>query len=145
MKTYHPKLDDIKGNREWYLIDAEGQVLGKLATAITDLLRGKTKPTWHPSLDCGDNVVVINAEKVVLTGQKEDKKEYIHHTGYPGHLKRTSAKKMRAEKPTHMIESAVAGMMPRNNLKKIMLSKLHVYAGAEHPHASQNPKKLTTK
>jgi large subunit ribosomal protein L13 len=145
MKTYHPKLEEFQGKRDWFLIDAEGQVLGNVAVQIADILRGKTKPCWHPSVDCGDHVVVINAEKVVLTGNKETQKEYIHHTGYIGHLKRTTAKKMREDKPTHIIEQAVAGMIPRNKLKRIVLGKLHVYAGAEHPHASQNPKTLTTK
>lgn len=143
MKTFHPKLEDMKKDRKWILVDAAGRVLGEVAAEIAVLLRGKNKPTWHPSVDCGDNVVVINAEKVVLTGNKEDQKMYYRHTGYIGHLKVTPARKMRAEKPTLMIEKAVAGMIPRNRLKKHVLSKLHVYAGTEHPHAGQDPQPLT--
>lgn len=142
MKTFHPKLEDLKKNRQWILVDAAGRVLGDVAVEIAVILRGKNKPTWHPSVDCGDNVVVINAEKVVLTGNKENDKIYYRHTGYIGHLKQTTAKKMRAEKPTRIIELAVAGMIPRNRLKKHVLSKLHVYAGEEHPHAGQNPQPL---
>lgn len=145
MKTTHPKLADLKGNRAWRLVDADGIVLGQLAVKVADMIRGKDKPDWHPSLDCGDNVVVINAEKVVLTGQKESKKEYIRHSGYPGALKRTTAGKMRAEHPERIIEAAVSGMMPKNRLRKHFLSKLYVYAGTEHPHAGQNPKPLTFK
>jgi large subunit ribosomal protein L13 len=145
MKTHHPKLTDFQGKRAWHLIDAEGQVLGNLAVEAAVILRGKNKPEWHPSLDCGDNIIVINAEKIVLTGQKEAQKEYFRHSGYPGALKRTTAGKMRKEHPERIIEKAVAGMIPRNRLKKIILGKLHVYAGAEHPHAGQNPKPLTLK
>lgn len=143
MKTFHPKLEDVKKDRKWLLIDAEGQVLGQLATKIADILRGKNKPSWHPSIDCGENVIVINAEKVVLTGNKASRKEYIHHTGYIGHLKRVPFAKMLAEHPERIIEKAVAGMIPRNRLKKHILGKLHVYAGTEHPHAGQNPETLT--
>ena len=145
MKTFHPKLKDEQAKREWVLIDAEGMVLGQLATEVAVRLRGKHKPSWHPSVDCGDNVVVINAEKIVLTGEKNLKKEYIHHTGYPGALRRVPFEKMRAEKPQRIIETAVAGMIPRNRLKKFVLRKLYVYAGGEHPHAGQNPTPLTLK
>lgn len=143
MKTFHPKLADVKNNRKWILIDAKGQVLGKLATEVAVRLRGKDKPTWHPSLDCGDHIIVINAKEIVLTGQKEDKKEYIHHTGYPGGIRRKTVRKMREEHPERIIEKAVAGMIPRNRLKKFILNKLYVYGGEEHPHAGQKPETLT--
>lgn len=142
MKTFHPKLADVNKTREWFLVDAEGQVLGKLATKIADVLRGKNKPSWHPSIDCGDHVVVINAEKVVLTGQKEKNKEYIHHTKFPGGLRRKTAEKMRLEHPERMIENAVSGMISRNRLKRHILSKLKVYAGVNHPHEAQKLKPL---
>lgn len=145
MKTHHPKLSDFQGKRAWYVVDAEGIVLGKLASKVADVLRGKNKPVWHPSVDCGDNVIVINAEKVVLTGKKEAQKEYITHSGFPGALKRPSAGKMRLEHPERIIESAVAGMISRNRLKKLILNKLHVYAGPTHKHESQNPQKLEIK
>jgi large subunit ribosomal protein L13 len=143
MKTFHPKLDDMKAKRQWYIVDAEGQVLGKVAERIAVTLRGKNKPEWHPSVDCGDNVIVINAAKVVLTGNKENAKEYITHSGYPGGIKRVVAKKMRQDYPERIIEKAVAGMISRNRLKKFILKKLHVYGGSEHPHAGQNPQALT--
>lgn len=145
MKTFHPKLADVKETRAWHLVDAEDIVLGQLAVKVADVLRGKNKPSWHPSLDCGDNVVIVNAEKVVLTGQKESNKEYITHSGFPGALKRKTAKKVREDSPTHIVEHAVSGMLPKNRLRRHFLSKLHVYAGAEHPHAGQNPKPLTIK
>lgn len=143
MKTTHPKLEDLKKTRQWHLIDADGKVLGQVAVEVANLLRGRNKATWHPAVDCGDNVVIINAEKIVVTGQKEEKKEYIHHTGYIGHLKRKSLKKMREDHPERILEKAIAGMIPRNRLKKHILGKLYVYAGTEHPHAGQNPKPYT--
>ena len=143
MKTHHPKLEDLRKNRQWHVIDAKGVVLGQLATKVAVVLRGKDKAHWHPSVDCGDNVIVVNADQVVLTGNKEEAKEYIHHTGFPGALRRRTARKMRETYPERIIEKAVAGMIPRNRLKKHVLSKLHVYAGAEHPHAGQNPQSLT--
>lgn len=143
MKTFHPKLAEVRDQRAWIILDAEGQVLGKVATKAADLLRGKLKPTWHPSIDSGDNVIIINAEKVVLTGNKENRKEYIHHTGYPGGLVRVPVAKMRAEKPERILEAAIFGMIPRNRLKKFILQKLHVYAGTNHPHSGQDPKPLT--
>lgn len=143
MKSHHPKLADVREKREWTLIDADGVVLGKLATEVATRLRGKHKADWHPSIDCGDNIVIINADKVVLTGKKEERKQYIHHTGYPGGLRFKPAAKMRAEHPERIVEDAVFGMIPRNRLKKFILQKLHVYAGSEHPHTGQNPKPLT--
>ncbi len=145
MTTYHPTLQDVDKKREWLLIDAEGIVLGQLATKVASLLRGKDKVIWLPSTDCGDNVVVINAEKVVLTGNKDEIKIYIHHTGFPGGIKEKSAGKMRLEHPERIIEMAVHGMIPRNKLRKHMLERLKVYAGAKHPHEQQKLKTITLK
>lgn len=141
-KTFTPKIQS-KDDKSWYLIDASGKTLGRLATEIAVILRGKNKPTFTPHLDMGDYVVVINAEKIQLTGNKEDQKEYIHHTGYLGHLRRKPIKKVREENPTRILNEAVAGMIPRNKLKKFVLRKLKVYAGSEHPHAGQNLKTLS--
>lgn len=142
MKTTHPKLAEVRPTRKWFMVDAKGKVLGQVAVEVANILRGKNKVNWHPSLDCGDHVVVINAAEVVLTGQKETKKEYIHHTGYPGGIRRKTAAKMREDHPERIIEKAVAGMIPRNRLKKIILSKLHVYAGADHKHEAQKPEAI---
>lgn len=133
----------MNASEKWYILDAEGKVLGQVATRLADVLRGKHKPDWHPSLNCGDHVVVINAEKVVLTGSKDLKKDYIHHTGFRGGIKMKKAGKMRAEKPERMIELAVTGMIPRNRIRQYAIEKLHVYAGTEHPHNGQNPKPLS--
>ena len=135
----------MNATEQWFILDAEGLVLGQIATKVADMVRGKHKPSWHPSLNCGDHVIVINADKVVLTGNKELKKEYISHTGYRGGLKVKAAGKMRAEKPTRMIELAVTGMIPRNRIRQYAVEKLHVYAGTEHPDNGQNPKPLTLK
>lgn len=144
MKTFHPKLAEIDQNRQWWIVDAAGKTLGKLAAEVAVVLRGKNKPSFHPSVDCGDHVIVINAEQVAVTGNKEMRKEYIHHTGYPGAIRRKTLEKMRQEHPERILETAIAGMIPRNRLKKHVLSKLHVYAGDEHPHAAQKPKTLKT-
>ena len=144
-KTTHPHLADTKKEEKWYLIDAEGKVLGQIATRLATVLRGKHKPNWHPSVNSGDHVVVINAEKVVLTGAKELKKEYIHHTGFPGAVRRKTPEKMRAAHPERMIEMAVSGMVPHNRLRKFVLAKLHVYAGATHPHGSQTLSPISLK
>lgn len=135
-KTYTPKIQ-AKDEKKWYLIDADGKILGHLATKIAVILRGKNKPIFTPHLDMGDYVVVVNAEKIKLTGQKEDQKEYIHHTGYFGHLRREPISKIRKINPTKILNEAVAGMIPRNRLKKFILSKLKIYSGSEHPHAGQ--------
>lgn len=140
MRTYFPKAGDIK--QRWFVIDAEGQVLGRLSTEIARIITGKAKPTWTPFLDTGDHVIVINAEKIVLTGGKESKKLYRHHSGYPGGLKSTAARFIRAEKPETMIEEAVWGMLPKNKLGRKMLKKLKVYRGTQHPHQAQQPEKL---
>lgn len=142
MKTTHPKHEEMMAQRQWYIVDAEGKVVGHIATKIADILRGKHKAIWNPSIDCGDYVVVINAEKVVLTRTKEDSKEYIHHTKHPGGVKRIPIAKMRATHPERIIEAAVAGMIPANRIKKHILEKLKVYAGTSHPHEPQNPKQL---
>lgn len=137
MRTYFPKQSDIEPR--WFIIDAEGQVLGRLSTQIARIISGKTKPTYTPFLDTGDHVIVINAEKIVLTGKKEEEKIYRHHSLYPGGLKSKAARFVRAEKPETMIEEAVWGMLPKNKLGRKMLKKLKVYRGTQHPHTAQKP------
>jgi large subunit ribosomal protein L13 len=141
-KTHTPKAE-AKVDKKWYLIDAEGQTLGRLATKIAVILRGKNKPTFAPHLDMGDYVVVINAEKVRLTGQKDEQKEYIHHTGYIGHLRRKPIATVRKINPTKILNEAVSGMIPRNRLKKFILKKLNIYAGSEHSHVGQKLETLS--
>lgn len=128
--------------RTWYVVDAEGKTLGRLASQVAAILRGKHKPTYTPHVDCGDFVIVINAEKVRLTGKKMTQKIYRHHSGYPGGLKETVAKDLLERRPTRAVELAVKGMLPHNRLGRQMYRKLKVYAGPEHPHAAQKPKKL---
>lgn len=140
MRTYFPKEGDIKPR--WFVIDAEGQVLGRLSTTIASIISGKSKPTYTPFLDTGDHVIVLNADKVVLTGAKEEQKAYRRHTGYPGGLKERQAKFVRVEKPEMMIEKAVWGMLPKSKLGRKMLKKLKVYRGSSHPHEAQQPEKL---
>jgi large subunit ribosomal protein L13 len=135
--TYMAKATDVK--QDWYVIDAAGKTLGRLATEAASLMRGKHKPTFTPHVDTGDFVIVINAEKVVLTGKKLDKKMYYRHSGYPGGLKTTSAREMINTKPERVIEFAVHGMLPKSKLGNQMKTKLKVYAGAEHPHQAQQP------
>ena len=142
MNTVFPSKNEIV--RAWHVIDAENAVLGRIASQAALLLMGKNKPTYTPFLDTGDHVVVINAEKVRLTGRKEDQKLYRRHTGYPGGLIEVQAKKMRATHPTRMIESAVAGMLPKSKLGKQMVRKLKVYAGDKHPHQAQQPVALAS-
>lgn len=142
-KTTHPTITDVNKDEKWVLIDAAGQILGKLAVVAADHVRGKHKAFFHPSVNCGDHVVVINAEKIVLTGSKETEKKYMSYSGYPGGLKETTPQRLRQEHPERIIELAVKGMIPNNRLRKLALEKLHVYAGAEHPHAPQNPQSLT--
>lgn len=129
--------------RKWHLLDANGVVLGRLATKAAMLLMGKNKPIYTPFLDTGDHVVIINAAKVRLTGQKETQKIYRRHSGYPGGLKETAAKKMRATRPERMLEAAIAGMLPKTKLGKHMYRKLKVYAGDRHPHQAQQPTALS--
>ena len=128
--------------KKWLLVDAEGQTLGRLASNVAFLLRGKHKTNFTVNADCGDNVVVINAEKVVLTGDKMETKIYIHHTGYPGGQRETTPREFLAKKPERLVEKAVKGMLPKNKLGNAMFKKLFVYAGPEHPHAAQQPKPL---
>lgn len=126
-------------NKQWVVVDAEGEILGRLSTKIAMIIRGKTKPDFTPNVDCGDNVIVINADKVKLTGSKFSDKRYVSYTGYPGGQRFISPKELMAKHPTRVIEKAVRGMLPKNRLGKALFGNLHVYAGAEHPHAAQNP------
>jgi len=137
MSTHFPSAKRIE--RTWYLIDARDAVLGRVATKAATLLMGKHKPIYTPFLDTGDHVVIINADKVRLTGTKEEQKLYRHHTGYPGGLVETSARKMRATRPARLVELAVAGMLPKTKLGKRLYRKLKVYAGDQHPHQAQKP------
>lgn len=141
MKTFTPK-SLAKEDRKWYLVDATDKVLGRLATEIANVLRGKNKPSFTSHLDMGDYVVVINADKIKLTGQKTEQKEYISHSGYLGHLKRKSFEYVKATNPTRILKEAVTGMIPANRLKKFIVAKLNIYAGSEHPHKGQNPIEL---
>jgi len=140
MKTYVPKKDEIK--RAWWLVDADGLVLGRLATEVAFRLRGKHKPTFSPFLDGGDHVVVVNAEKIVLTGRKLEDKRYYRHSGYPGGLKEITAGKLLDKYPERLIEMAVKGMLPKGPLGRQMHKKLKVYAGPKHPHEAQSPQHL---
>ena len=126
--------------KEWLLIDAENEVLGRLATKVATILRGKNKSNYTPHVDCGDVVVIINADKIRLTGNKWDQKQYVRHTGYPGGQRHTSAREMMARKPLFMVEKAVKGMLPKNKLGSELFRNLYVYAGSEHPHEAQQPK-----
>jgi large subunit ribosomal protein L13 len=132
-------------NKEWVIIDAEGAVLGRLATLVANMLRGKHKTNFTPHVDCGDNVVVINAEKVVLTGEKWSDKKYVRYTGYPGGQRFTSAEEMLKKNPIGLLENAVRGMLPKNRLGRAIYKNMHVYAGASHPHEAQKPKKIEFK
>ncbi len=140
MKTYSTKPQDVK--RDWFVVDATDKVLGRLASEVARRLRGKHKPIYAPHVDAGDYIVVINAEKVCVTGKKLDKKIYYRHSGYPGGLYSTSLRKLQARFPTRVIEKAVKGMLPKGPLGYAMFRKLKVYAGPEHPHAAQQPKQL---
>jgi len=137
MKSFIAKPLEVE--RKWYVIDADGKNLGRLASEVASILRGKKKPTYTPHVDCGDYVIVINAEKVEVTGKKRQEKIYKRHTGYPGGLREISFEKLQAKKPTEIIEHAVKGMLPNGALGRQMYKKLHVYAGPEHNHAAQKP------
>ncbi|MCZ6750893.1 MAG: 50S ribosomal protein L13 [Acidobacteria bacterium] len=141
MKTYVPKASDVKSS--WYVIDAEGQVLGRLATRVAVLLMGKHKPDYTPFLKTGDHVIVVNAEKVRLTGRKEDQKMYYSHSGYPGGIKAISARHLRKKFPERMVEKAVAGMLPKNKVGNQLTTRLKVYKGPDHPHAAQQPQPMS--
>lgn len=132
-------------NKKWFVVDAENQVLGRLASLVASVLRGKTKPTFTPNADMGDNVIIINAEKVKLTGKKEKNKVYYSHSGYPGGLKVKTAEKLREEKPTALLEKAISGMIPHTKLGNQQRKNLYVYAGPEHKHQAQNPERLEVK
>lgn len=139
-KTYYPKSSEL--GHEWYVVDAAGQNLGRLASRIARALTGKHKPNYTPGVDVGDFVVVVNAEKVTVTGTKLDDKVYYRHSGYPGGLKRITLREQLARFPERVIQSAVWGMLPRNRLRRRLMRKLKVYAGPEHPHAAQRPRPL---
>lgn len=130
-------------DRKWYVVDADGEVCGRLASRIAHVLRGKHKPSYTPHVDCGDCIVVINAEKVRFTGNKLNDKEYIRHTGYPGGQRKATPRDLLDKKPHAVIENAVRGMLPKNRLGRQMFKKLFVYAGTEHPHAAQKPQEFT--
>jgi large subunit ribosomal protein L13 len=140
MKTWNAKPGEIE--RQWQLVDAEGQTLGRLATRIADTLRGKDKPQYTPHVDTGDFVVVVNAEKIAVTGKKLDDKRYYRHSGYPGGLRSRTLREQLDRRPEEVIRKAVKGMLPRNRLGRAQLRKLKVYAGPEHPHTAQAPKEL---
>ena len=140
MKTYMAHAETVE--KKWYVVDAEGVTLGRLATRVASVLRGKHKPTYTPNVDCGDFVIVINTDKVVLTGKKLEDKFYRYHTGYIGGLKEIPYKKLMAEKSDLAVYEAVRGMLPKNSLGRAMLKKLRVYKGAEHNHAAQKPEEL---
>jgi large subunit ribosomal protein L13 len=140
MKTHLPKVN--LDQRKWHVIDAEGVVLGRLAAQVADILRGKNKPVFTPHLDAGDFVVVVNAEKVVVTGKKEVNKRYMTYSGWKGGEKYTSVAELRARHPEKLIHHAVRGMVPKNRLGRVLLTKLKVYKGKEHPHAAQQPEPL---
>ena len=140
MKTYSAKPGEI--TREWYLVDAEGKTLGRLATQIADTLRGKRKPQFTPHVDTGDFVIVVNAEKIAVTGNKPDQKRYYRHSGYPGGLRSRTLREQLDRRPTEVLRVAVKGMLPKNRLARQQITKLKIYAGPEHPHEAQNPRPL---
>ncbi len=140
MRTFTQRKEDIE--REWFVVDAEGQTLGRLASRIAPILKGKHKPTYTPHLDCGDFVVVVNADKVRVTGRKMDQKFYHRHSGYPGGLTSISLRDQLAKHPERVLQSAVKGMLPKNKLGRRMMKKLKVYASDTHPHEAQQPKPL---
>ena len=141
MKTLVAKKEDV--TRDWYLVDAENLVLGRMATQIANVLRGKNKPTFTPSVDTGDFVIVVNADKIALTGNKLSDKMYYSHSGYPGGIKSINAGKLQVKKPGEIIKHAVKGMLPKNKLARHMLNKLKIYSGPVHPHKAQQPKPLS--
>ncbi|HHJ49951.1 MAG TPA: 50S ribosomal protein L13 [Phaeodactylibacter sp.] len=136
-KTRSAKREEVE--RKWYIIDAEGEIVGRLCSRIAHVLRGKHKPSYTPHVDCGDYVIVINADKVRFSGLKMDQKEYVRYTGYPGGQRKATPRDLLAKKPEAIIENAVKGMLPKNRLGRKMFQKLFVYAGGEHPHAAQKP------
>jgi large subunit ribosomal protein L13 len=143
MKSYMARPLEVE--RKWYVVDAEGKHLGRLATEIVRLLRGKNKPQYTPHVDVGDFVVVVNADRVVVTGRKAEQRVYRRHSGYPGGMKETSYEQMLARKPTEVLRKAVYGMMPKTRLARKQFKKLKIYAGPEHPHSAQDPQTLEVK
>ncbi len=139
-RTYVTKPEDIQ--RNWYVVDASGQTLGRLASEVARIVRGKHKPIYSPSIDAGDYVIVVNADKIHVTGRKRDQKMYYRHSGYPGGMKEISLRRMLEEHPTRVIEHAVKGMLPKSRLGRKMMRKLKVYAGPDHPHQAQQPEPL---
>jgi len=139
-KTASANKETVK--KEWFIVDAENEILGRLASKVAQVIRGKLKPSFTPHVDCGDNVIVINAEKVRLTGNKLTDKVYVRHSGYPGGQRFRSPKEMMAKNPAFIIEKAVKGMLPKNKLGKVLFNNLYVYKGTEHPHTAQQPKEL---
>ena len=140
MKTYFPKAKDVQ--KKWYVVDAAGKTLGRLATQVAAILRGKHKPTYTPYMDMGDNVIVVNAEKIQVTGAKYTHKNYYRHSGHPGGIKVTNYSDMIQDKPARVLTLAIKGMLPHNRLGRAILKNLKVYKGAEHPHEAQQPEKL---
>ena len=140
MRTYSPKATEIE--RAWYVVDADGLVLGRLASSVAAILRGKHRTTFAPHVDTGDHVIVVNADKIVLTSNKADDKLAYRHSGYPGGLRATSYAELLANQPTELVRRSVRGMLPKNSLGRRMLGKLNVYAGPDHPHAAQKPQPL---
>jgi len=140
MKT--PSIKETSVSRKWYVVDAEGQILGRLASRVASLLRGKHKPIFTPHVDTGDHVVVINAQNIRLSGDKLRSKIYYHHSGYPGGLKYTTAGMLKSSKPERLVQFAIQGMLPKNKLGRAMIKKLRIYAGADHPHHAQRPEPL---
>lgn len=143
MKTYSAKPNEVK--RDWYVVDADGLILGRMASRIAQVLRGKTKAAFTPHVDTGDFVVVVNAEKIKLTGKKMDQKLYWHYSGYPSGLKQETTRTMMAKKPEMVIREAVWGMLPKNRLNRQIIKKLKIYPGPDHPHQAQQPKPLPIK
>lgn len=141
MNTFMAKPETVE--RQWFVVDAEGMVLGRLASQVANILRGKHKPIYTPHVDTGDHVIIINADKVILTGKKLDQKIYYHHSGYPGGLKETPYRRLMAEKPEFAVKKAIVGMLPKGPLGRKMAKKLRVYAGVEHEHQAQKPEVLT--
>ena len=141
MKTFMPSATTVE--KKWYVVDATDMTLGRLASNVANVLRGKNKPIYTPNIDTGDYVIVINAEKIKVTGKKMDQKMYWHHTEYVGHHKEFSLRQMLQDHPEKVVEHAVKGMLPKGSLGREMYGKLHVYAGSEHPHAAQKPEVLT--
>jgi large subunit ribosomal protein L13 len=139
-KTVSANKDTV--NKEWVLVDAENEVLGRLASKVAKIVRGKNKVNFTPHVDCGDNVVIVNAEKIQLTGNKWDQKEYVRHTGYPGGQRFTTVKQLLAKRPTEIIQKAVKGMLPKNSLGRSLLKNVYIYTGSEHPHQAQQPQKI---